>query len=62
MMLDDKIMWPWSLLLVLERSAVDCPRPQTGRGCGDDSCGPTSMGTRQTPRKRPSLVRMKVSF
>ena len=64
MMLDDKVMWPWSLLLVLERgSAVDCPRPQdSGRRAGEMTPGPTSMGTRQTPRKRPSLVRMKGEF
>ena len=53
MMLDDKVMWPWSLLLVLERgSAVDRPRPQdSGRRAGEMTPGPTSVGPRQTSRK-----------
>ena len=64
MTLDDKVTWPRRLPLVLERGSVaDSSRPQdSGRRIGEMTPGATSVGTRQIPRKRPSVVRMKGEF
>lgn len=65
MMLDDKVMWPWSLLLVLERgSAVDCPRPQdSGRRAGEMTPWPHQHG-HQTDTQEKGLLwwEWRVSF